>query len=1190
MLAIGLCTATVLTSGTLTNLATFLKHLNPNSKQQFDVKAANADKHPKNCHNVSVITKERCVLLRVRRADFAELSDNSLLSDFDSSISAANSCSVANSSQSTFATLTTSADSATTQVPGQLSGSTSQAALQSLGALSTSPFSSFTSLNKLATFQLILSKQQFERTGEEVDIVHEELQHLKALSHLTVGVRRQLAACVTSERCPLADTVIFKQGDVGDCWYIILRGSVSVVIVGKGVVCTLREGDDFGKLALVNDAPRAATIVTNEPNCYFLCVNKRDFNSILRHVEANTVRLREHGREVLVLQKLASSHGSAPAAQQPATGAQSQSQSQLQSQLQSESASSRQLLSSETALKYVVMAGSPDKMLEHLLETRLDGCTECAPVALSKSAILAHDSLVPYLHAQASVQQTPANWTLASIVSSSLFAINNDDTFLEDFILTHKIFLPTQSLCRELLRHFACISSVNSVSEQLNAAHFEALQSVAARRASCDTGLLERQRNLKCDLDSSPQDAFLRSNDDSSIASAAKQQSMQLAALHPSAANYAKLKTSSIEHRLNADFIVSKKRRVVKFVKSWMLIAREAFFESVSVHQMLNELRSRLVDDTATFGKHTLSAEFRTICAICELHVDDDDSVRVPLAASACTPSVASLVDACHAHQLAAKALQQSANMNGDSCLPQKVQRWVHDTYGSVLPVRRFVGTWELSAGASSQLCDTFLAAVGERRFELKLQAAIKAHDEIVLRVYATDHSFAALRVRVNQCAREVKLLAASKLTSAPIDESRDNARYALVHVKSNNERLLIGDDDVNFATSVSVCGRLFVVLSEHLDAICALPEQDVFRNLRRVSSQAASSALSSAHSDSTSGQSMQQSGNTASSEQHITSHLISSTAQLGSQLDIRKQMHLSAQKLDEFSSRDVAFCLMQFAWCLLRNMHELELVSTVFKQYDGAQESRFESSGAQTSFSAFDELRAGQFKARRGVSADDSQQSAGDDLRASTANLNVLLRHFNELQYWVVTQVVLCSSLSKRVQVLRKFIKIAAYCKDAQNLNAFFAIVMGLSNIAVARLTLTWEKLPSKLKRTFCQFEALIDPSRNHRRYRLFVAQMRPPIVPFMPLFLKDMTFAHEGNKTRLESGLINFEKMTLIGATMRTIRACKSRQLKLDASVACKFKGSLRSIELYFRDLKVIDNQRTLTALSQQLEQRKS
>ena len=70
--------------------------------------------------------------------------------------------------------------------------------------------------------------------------------------------------------------------------------------------------------------------------------------------------------------------------------------------------------------------------------------------------------------------------------------------------------------------------------------------------------------------------------------------------------------------------------------------------------------------------------------------------------------------------------------------------------------------------------------------------------------------------------------------------------------------------------------------------------------------------------------------------------------------------------------------------------------------------------------------------------------------------------------------------------------------------MNALFAIVMGLSNVAVSRLSLTWEKLPSKLRKTFTDMEALIDPTRNHRAYRLAVGKMQPPVIPFMPLLLK--------------------------------------------------------------------------------------
>ena len=42
-------------------------------------------------------------------------------------------------------------------------------------------------------------------------------------------------------------------------------------------------------------------------------------------------------------------------------------------------------------------------------------------------------------------------------------------------------------------------------------------------------------------------------------------------------------------------------------------------------------------------------------------------------------------------------------------------------------------------------------------------------------------------------------------------------------------------------------------------------------------------------------------------------------------------------------------------------------------------------------------------------------------------------------------------------------------------------------------------------------------------------------------------MTFTHEGNRTLLDNaGLINFEKMHMLAQTMRTLRYCRSRQLR--------------------------------------------
>lgn len=46
---------------------------------------------------------------------------------------------------------------------------------------------------------------------------------------------------------------------------------------------------------------------------------------------------------------------------------------------------------------------------------------------------------------------------------------------------------------------------------------------------------------------------------------------------------------------------------------------------------------------------------------------------------------------------------------------------------------------------------------------------------------------------------------------------------------------------------------------------------------------------------------------------------------------------------------------------------------------------------------------------------------------RQVTSNLDIFIHRFNLIQFWPATEICLTRSLNKRVQVLRKFIKIAA-------------------------------------------------------------------------------------------------------------------------------------------------------------------
>lgn len=101
------------------------------------------------------------------------------------------------------------------------------------------------------------------------------------------------------------DDVIVRQGDVGHEFYIIEEGEAKVTMKGSSVdasgqevlVTTIGKGGYFGELALLKDAPRAATVAAVTPLVKCLTLNKADFIRLLGPLMPIMQRNREHYRK-----------------------------------------------------------------------------------------------------------------------------------------------------------------------------------------------------------------------------------------------------------------------------------------------------------------------------------------------------------------------------------------------------------------------------------------------------------------------------------------------------------------------------------------------------------------------------------------------------------------------------------------------------------------------------------------------------------------------------------------------------------------------------------------------------------------------------------------------------------------------------------------------------------------------------
>lgn len=153
------------------------------------------------------------------------------------------------------------------------------------------------------------------------------------------------------------------------------------------------------------------------------------------------------------------------------------------------------------------------------------------------------------------------------------------------------------------------------------------------------------------------------------------------------------------------------------------------------------------------------------------------------------------------------------------------------------------------------------------------------------------------------------------------------------------------------------------------------------------------------------------------------------------------------------------------------------------------------------------------------------------------------MVERFNYVSSWVATRICMEERVKDRVRLISKMIQVAQKLRAINNFNGLMAILSGLNRGPVYRLKQTLAELEKKKEgrvyRVWQELVALTSSDHSYNVIRKAIKSVSPPSIPYLGMYMTDLTFIEEGNKKFLtEHKLINFYKRRLTAATIGDIQ----------------------------------------------------
>ncbi|XP_071170637.1 ras-specific guanine nucleotide-releasing factor 2-like isoform X4 [Mytilus edulis] len=156
--------------------------------------------------------------------------------------------------------------------------------------------------------------------------------------------------------------------------------------------------------------------------------------------------------------------------------------------------------------------------------------------------------------------------------------------------------------------------------------------------------------------------------------------------------------------------------------------------------------------------------------------------------------------------------------------------------------------------------------------------------------------------------------------------------------------------------------------------------------------------------------------------------------------------------------------------------------------------------------------------------------------------------KRFNEVSRLVVSEIVGRQTLTDRVVCIEKWAAIADICRCMHNYNGVLQICAAFVNSSVYRLKKTWEKLTKQTKQMIERLQTLVSSDGRFKNMRDALHRCDPPTIPYLGMYLTDLSFIEEGTPDYTEENLINFSKMRMIAHVIREIRLFQQTPYRIE------------------------------------------